>query len=112
MTAIENTRGDNAVSLLAAGILAAFGAAFLAGRVAGRASNGERRFRVAEPAVPPATIRIPSQVVSIVGYPVAYLPIAWLIASALRRRGVDDSNTIVRSALAGWAVYRIAKPFV
>ena len=98
-------------SLACIAFSAAVGAAWLGSRVRNRYAIPTEK-KLARTARPARTVNIAARAVSAFAYPYTYIPIAWSLASTLKRRGVPEGNDVLRSAFIAWASYRALKAVV
>jgi membrane-associated phospholipid phosphatase len=104
---------DRDVALLRLlGIAAAFGAAWLAGRVDRRGGLRVERHFVGDAETLPGPAKAASYIATSVAYPLVYIPLAWVIASQLEKRGAQTAGAIPRTALAAWATYHVVKTLI
>lgn len=54
-------------------------------------------------------LRATARAVHLLGFPVAYLPLAALGSRALARRGSRDAARLLLAALGGWSIHRLLK---
>src|SRR5437762_12878855 len=92
-------------SLACIAFSAAVGAAWLGSRVRNRYGVPAEK-KLARTTRPPKAIDIAARTVSAFAYPYTYIPIAWSLASTLKRRGVTEGNEVLRSAFIAWVSYR------
>jgi membrane-associated phospholipid phosphatase len=112
MKELHGSGRDDGLALRLAGVAAAFAAGWLAGRVANRGAIASEGMLAVDPDSLPKTLKGASHGLSILAYPLVYLPLSLGIASVMRRRGVESADAVPRSALAAWLTYHVVKSLV
>jgi membrane-associated phospholipid phosphatase len=100
------------IGLRLAAMALAFGAAWLAGRVHKQTYTLQELPEDEDDSTARRLTRATASTVTWLGYPLVYVPIAWMIGRRLKEKGVDDANAVLESMALSWIAFHAAKMLI